>query len=352
MPQELKTYRTAASFALGITLVMHLFFVIMFIFGREAFVPHDRPPHPGMSLNVDQLLASFVSNFIFTFILFILNLKLLKAELNTRYRIITIVGTSILCTVVISHILVQIQFLMFTPESESLRLRFIIGNLFRDLFIALIVVFVSQIVYLSHRKQQIALENEMLMAENVKTHFQALKNQMDPHFLFNTLNTLNSIIPVDPDKAQEYVHQLSAVFRYTLQKNEIVTLEEELKFTRDYCSLMQIRYGDSLMFHFDIHKNYCNYMIIPLGLQTLVENAIKHNIISNRQPLQIAITTSPNDTVTVSNPLQQKKEAESGEGIGLANLSERYRLKWQKEIEVRNVNNSFEVSLPLISPQA
>jgi LytS/YehU family sensor histidine kinase len=188
----------------------------------------------------------------------------------------------------------------------------------------------------------------MLQAEYMKTRFMALKNQVDPHFLFNSLNTLSSLIKTDTDKAQEYVQQLSYVFRYTLQNKEINTLEEELKFTLAYCHLMQIRYGDNLQIIQKVDTAYFTRSIVPLSLQTLVENAIKHNVVSNKQPLSITFSTSENETIAVSNPVQPKKDAESGESIGLSNLAERYRLLWNREIAIRNDGNVFEVEIPLI----
>jgi LytS/YehU family sensor histidine kinase len=226
--------------------------------------------------------------------------------------------------------------------------RAIVGGLLRDYFIAVVVILSSQLIYLSNKQQKTVLENEMLQAEYMKTRFMALKNQVDPHFLFNSLNTLSSLIKTDADKAQEYVQQLSYVFRYTLQNKEIITLEEELKFTLAYCHLMQIRYGDNLQIIQKVDAAYFTRSIVPLSLQILVENAIKHNVVSNKQPLSITFSTSENETITVSNPVQPKKDAESGESIGLSNLAERYRLLWNREIAIRNDGNVFEVEIPLI----
>jgi LytS/YehU family sensor histidine kinase len=183
----------------------------------------------------------------------------------------------------------------------------------------------------------------------MRTRYEALKNQVDPHFLFNSLNTLNALIKIDADKAQQYVQQLSYVFRYTLQNREIISLEEELKFTHAYCHLMQIRYGDSLRFEYQVDSRFNNYTIIPLSLQTLVENAIKHNVVSAKQPLTISFATSGKGTVSVSNPIQLKKESETGEGIGLANLSERYRLMWQQGIVISQNDGIFRVEIVLLN---
>ncbi|MDL2252028.1 histidine kinase [Odoribacter sp. OttesenSCG-928-J03] len=344
MQRNLLTYRSAAIFALAISLLMHFFFLIMFLFGREAVMPTEGPPRHHAEIDFYRFASSFVANFVFAFILYVINFKILKSDIKMKVGVT--VTVSLIATIALSYLLtyVQMEFFDFGPH----RSRAFRGGIFRDSFLTVIVIFSSQIIYLSYKKQQILLENERLMAENVRTRYTALKNQIDPHFLFNTLNTLNSIIKTDSERAQEYVQKLSAVFRYTLQNKEVITLGEEIKFTRDYCSLMQIRYGESLQFHFDIAEHYNNYLIVPLSVQTLVENAIKHNVITNRQPLTITIATADNDTLTVRNPLQLKKEREAGEGIGLPNLTERYRLKWAREIEIKRDTDAFSVTIPLI----
>jgi LytS/YehU family sensor histidine kinase len=286
-------------------------------------------------------------NFLVAFLLYLLNFYLLKHKgLVRKGKTVYVSSIVLLCTAAISLVctIIQMQFDDFGPHPD----RAIVGGLFRDYFIAVVVILSSQLIYLSNKQQRTVLENEMLQAEYMKTRFMALKNQVDPHFLFNSLNTLSSLIKTDADKAQEYVQQLSYVFRYTLQNKEINTLEEELKFTLAYCHLMQIRYGDNLQIVQKVDAAYAARSIVPLSLQILVENAIKHNVVSNKQPLSITFSTSENETVTVSNPFQPKKDAESGESIGLSNLAERYRLLWNREIAIRNDGNVFEVEIPLI----
>ena len=115
-----------------------------------------------------------------------------------------------------------------------------------------------------------------------------------------------------------------------------------------YCNLMQIRYGDNLKFDFQVDPKFLSCQVLPLSVQGLVENAIKHNVISGKQPLQVSIVTEPVGMLKVSNPIQPKIMAEAGNGIGLANLAERYRLKWDEEVEIVNDGKCFEVTLPLI----
>jgi LytS/YehU family sensor histidine kinase len=218
----------------------------------------------------------------------------------------------------------------------------------RDFTVSAVVTLSSLLMYIASKQQRMALENERLQAEYMKTRFIALKNQVDPHFLFNSLNTLSSLIKTDAPKAEEYVQQLSYVFRYTLQNKEIISLDDEMRFTKAYASLMQIRYGDNLRFIYNVDAKYGQYQVIPISLQTLVENAIKHNVVSNRQPLTVTFTTTDAATICVSNPVQPKKEAENGESIGLSNLAERYRLFADREIAIRQTDGKFEVEIPLM----
>ena len=163
------------------------------------------------------------------------------------------------------------------------------------------------------------------------------------------MNTLQSLITIDTDRAEEYVQQLCTVLRYTLQKHEVVTLAEELECTADYCRMLKIRYGDNLVFDHHInHERYDNHLVPPLAIQGLVENAIKHNVISAKQPLTVQISTDEASHLIVSNKIQPKIKKEEGSGIGLANLVERYRLQWNKNVEISDDGMIFKVTLPLV----
>ncbi len=339
------SYRTALLLSAAISLLMNLLFLIMFFYGRDAVLPPDgRPPK---TLEVGGMTMHIMANFVVAFVLYIVNFGVLKSNLTNRWKWLVAILATIVVTALVSYASSNVQLMVqdFGPHPQ----KFIRGGFFRDSIIAVVVVLSSQLLNLSYKHQQTAIENESLRAENMRTRFTALKSQVDPHFLFNSLNTLNSLIKVDADKAQEYVQQLSYVFRYTLQNKEVITLEDELKFTQAYCHLMQIRYGDSLQFVFNIEEKYNAYSVVPLCLQTLVENAIKHNVVSNKQPLTVTIATQGDDTVRVSNPVQLKKESEVGSGIGLVNLAERYRLMWKKDISICNAEGKFEVIIPLVS---
>ena len=167
--------------------------------------------------------------------------------------------------------------------------------------------------------------------------------------LFNSLNTLYLLIRESPDKARHYLEELSKVMRYTLQDNEShsVTLREEMDFVKSYMYLLQVRYEENLQFDIRISPELLSRKLPPMALQLLIENAVKHNEISNRRPLTVLVKAE-GDTVEVSNPLQPKRGGTAGMGIGLANLAKRYQLLYKKEVSVQEENNRFTVILPLI----
>ena len=179
--------------------------------------------------------------------------------------------------------------------------------------------------------------------------YEALKSQLNPHMLFNSLNTLRSLIRETPDKAQDYLQELSRVLRYTLQENEsqCVTLGEEMEFVRAYIFLLKMRYEDNLSFDIRADAGTESSQLPPMSVQLLIENAVKHNEISNRHPLTIYIQAEGN-CLTVRNSLQPKLTASTGTRIGLANLAKRYQLLFKQEIVVREENDTFIVTIPLI----
>lgn len=219
----------------------------------------------------------------------------------------------------------------------------------RDFIITCIVVGTCYITHLVRKSQQVLLENQQLRTENLINQYEALKSQLNPHMLFNSLNTLRSLIREAPDRAQDYLQELSRVLRYTLQENEnqIVTLGEEMAFVRAYIFLLKMRYEENLAFDISVDETMEKRSLPPMSVQLLIENAVKHNEISNRRPLLIRIEAAKG-FLTVSNPVQPKLTSSAGTRIGLSNLAKRYRLLFRKEIEVKEEHEHFIVTIPLI----
>ena len=218
----------------------------------------------------------------------------------------------------------------------------------KDLVILVVTFLFTMTIYLMKQNHLAVVGMQKLDFENLQNRYTALKNQTDPHFLFNCLNTLNGLIGRDDRRAQEYVQELAMVFRHTMRDKVVVRLSEELEFVKSYLYLMCIRYFDGLKAVWHIDDKYLAYYVIPSGLQILVENAIKHNIASAKIPLTISISTKE-DKIVVENKLQLREQSTSSStGVGLDNLMEQYRLVFGKDIDIVSKDGQFSVSLPLI----
>jgi sensor histidine kinase YesM len=192
--------------------------------------------------------------------------------------------------------------------------------------------------------------NEELKNQQIRTQYEVLQNQMSPHFLFNSLNTLSTIISEDPKTATEFTERLSEVYRYILQNKdrELVSLKEEIEFVESYLFLLRMRYPKNLTFTFTIDKKAENLTIPPLTVQMLVENAIKHNVVSKAKPLHIDVFVENGKSVIVRNNLQLKDSLEKSTKTGLENIRKRYQLLGGREIAVFHNPADFAVSVPLI----
>ncbi|WP_041340379.1 sensor histidine kinase [Runella slithyformis] len=202
----------------------------------------------------------------------------------------------------------------------------------------------------TEKKNEVLIENEQLKHENLLVQLTSLKNQLNPHFLFNSLNTLSWLINEDKAKSQRYLQKLSQVLRYSLsmQEQSLVSLKEELALVESYVFLLRMRFGENL--HVSINADNTEHcQIPPLSLQLLIENAIKHNIISSSEPLKVMIRQGLSDkTIWVINSLRPKPDS-TGTGIGLANLNQRFKLLTNREIEIKRDDASFSVVLPLVA---
>mgnify|MGYP006291004975 CR=1 FL=1 len=221
-----------------------------------------------------------------------------------------------------------------------------------SLVIIALVSTIYESVYLYYQLRVTIEEREQLKRENVESQLEGLRNQVNPHFLFNSLNTLTYLIPEDPDKAVEFVRRLSHTYRYILEirDKKLVTLREELEFLKAYRFLVQERFGDKLRIETDVPAGMEERHVISLALQMLLENAVKHNIISQSRPLHIHIFVD-NDQLVVRNKLQPRQQSQPSTGTGLENIRHRYQFFTQKEVKVKAREGIFEVRLPLLNLQ-
>ncbi len=205
-------------------------------------------------------------------------------------------------------------------------------------------------IYFYYQLKQTLLEKEQAKRDHVRSQLEGLRNQVNPHFLFNSLNTLMSIITFDQKLAVRYLKKLSKVYRYILdiRKDELIPLAEELDFIHSYVFLQKERFRGNLEVTFDVPDDVLQHKIVPLSLQILFENAIKHNVISSKKPLQIEVFVRE-EKVIVQNNLQRKNQVMPSTKVGLENVKNRYRLVTDETVTVKETDNCFEVALPLIA---
>jgi sensor histidine kinase YesM len=194
-----------------------------------------------------------------------------------------------------------------------------------------------------------SFQKEKFEKESIAARYESLKNQVSPHFLFNSLNALTNLVYEDPDRAVKFIKQLSEVYRYVLETRdkEVVPVSEELAFLDSYLFLQRIRFGDKL--EVKIHDINRNVGVAPLALQMLIENAIKHNIISEEDPLRIKLYAD-NGFLVVENNLQRKQtlDTESSSGLGLVNICKRYEYLSNEKVGVAESEGFFVVRLPAL----
>ncbi|QJW92344.1 histidine kinase [Spirosoma taeanense] len=194
-------------------------------------------------------------------------------------------------------------------------------------------------------------ENEQLKRTALQHQFDTLKGQLSPHFLFNSLNSLSSLIGDDPARAEQFVDDLSKVYRYLLQagNHQWISLQAELRFITIYAGLLQTRYGSSLRIEQQVARAYLERSLPPLSLQTLIDNAIKHNVMLTNKPLLITISTTTDGELRVQNNRQQKTIRVETSQSGLANLLAKYRLIGNESVRIEQTDTDFTVTLPLLT---
>lgn len=200
--------------------------------------------------------------------------------------------------------------------------------------------------------QENKVKEQKIIAGTASAKFDALKNQLDPHFLFNSLNVLTSLIEEDPYQAQKFTTSLSKVYRYVLeQKNkDLVSVDEELKFAKTYVRLLKMRFEDSIVLEIPDASSDPDAKIVPLSLQLLLENAVKHNVVTADKPLHIKVIEK-NGELVVSNNVQEKQVVKKGSGVGLQNIKQRYGILTDKKVSIHKTKEEFIVQLPILTQQ-
>lgn len=238
-------------------------------------------------------------------------------------------------------------------------------DFFHGIFIAVFFLIVYELLFYSQdsslyrqRLEQSEREKEQLRVANMQSQLDVLKQQVNPHFLFNSLNTLSSLIREDPEQAEQFVDKLSGVYRYVLRANRgdgagpeqhLTTVEAELQFIDAYYHLLQTRYGTGISLVVAVDVGYRSCQLPPLTLQLLIENAVKHNVVSPKRPLRIGIAVDEQGRLVVENTLQRKATRALSNGVGLTNIVAKYQMLNLPQPSVEESTEQFTVRLPLLA---
>jgi len=317
----------------------------------DEFVSSTFTQQMALRFAINALFEIFIT-FVISFILFWINFYILKPLQTTRkvnwINFTSAFSVSFGVVLLLSHYLFALKKSVL-PRGDVYKN----DNVFvtKDFFLALVVIICIYVIRLVFQNQKNRLEIQSLKIENLQRQFDALKNQVSPHFLFNSLSSLKTLINESPEVAQEYLNHLSTVLRYTLQVNEnrLVRLSDELEFVESYFFLIKLRFTKNISLVQSISNELLGYKVPPLALQILMENAVRHNEISKRNPLEISIATTQNQTLVVSNTINKKFAPEPGAGVGLVNLSNQYRILGDQDISIRKEDQKFIVEIPLLS---
>ncbi|WP_439554222.1 2TM domain-containing protein [Flavobacterium macrobrachii] len=226
------------------------------------------------------------------------------------------------------------------------------GNYIVASVFTFIVISIVHIIYLYKYYQENKLKEQKVIAGTANAKFESLKNQIDPHFLFNSLNVLSSLIEENPDNAQRFTTSLSKIYRYVLEQKdkELVPVEEELQFAKTYMNLLKMRFENSISYELPTDFDNLEAKVVPLSLQLLLENTIKHNVVSEQKPLHIKIYIE-NNYLIIENNLQKKEVLQDRKGVGLQNIVNRYALISERRVLVEETSEVFKVKIPILTKQ-
>ena len=200
--------------------------------------------------------------------------------------------------------------------------------------------------------QENRIKEQKIIAGTASAKFESLKNQIDPHFLFNSLNVLSSLIEENPDNAQRFTTSLSKIYRYVLEQKdkELVSVEEELAFAKTYMNLLKMRFENSLFYELPTTIPNPEAKVVPLSLQLLLENTVKHNVVSEQRPLHIRIYVE-GDYLVIQNDYQKKEVLQDGQGVGLDNIISRYGIITNRKVKIEQNERLFIVKIPILTKQ-
>ena len=286
-------------------------------------------------------------------LLFIYLDSIFEVERFTKRRIIIGFLGSFLISVVVIFLLRIIEDVIIEGESfDAFLQNETLANYLVTIIITFFVTLAFHAFYFYKAYQENKVKEQKIIAGTASAQFESLKNQIDPHFLFNSLNVLSSLIEENPESAQKFTTSLSKVYRYVLEQKdkELVSVAEELKFAKTYMNLLKMRFENSITFEIPEVFDNEEAKVVPLSLQLLLENCIKHNIVSEAKPLHVKISIENNQLV-VTNNLQKKEVLSDRKGVGLQNIVNRYAILTKRTVLVEENEKEFKIFLPILTKQ-
>ncbi len=313
---------------------------IVFLFGIEE--------HGLMSLmevSFTDTVFRISMLFSFCYVVLKLNLKWLGV-FNAKYRNLTSIMLTLLILVLWLLSFELVNSFIYSIEAYTITPRL---NRFIYLFVTIMLLVISRTILLNNQSKLDAIEKERLKQQSLQNELAALKNQVNPHFLFNSLNSLSLLVREDQKAAGKFINKLSFLYRYILQSKDqdLVTLKEELRFLESYIHLIEVRYRENFIVNINIKGDLLQKKIPTLALQLLMENAVKHNEISDDRPLKVEVFDEGNYLV-IKNRLQERTGNLESTNIGLSNLNIRFKLYMDKELEVLKEEGHFVVKIPVV----
>ena len=226
------------------------------------------------------------------------------------------------------------------------------ANYIVSLIISFVVLLGIHTLYFYKAYNENRVKEQKIIAGTASAKFESLKNQIDPHFLFNSLNVLSSLIEENPENAQRFTTSLSKIYRYVLEQKdkELVSVEEELAFAKTYMKLLKMRFENSLFYEMPPTTISTEAKVVPLSLQLLLENTVKHNVVSEKRPLHIRIYVE-GDYLAVQNEYQKKEVLQERQGVGLQNIINRYGIVTNRKVLIIQKEQTFTVKIPMLTKQ-
>ena len=275
-----------------------------------------------------------------------------QTNLRVYYGILVTVLYTIPVVLGIDYIIFVI--LQKRPVDEFFNERMIWIHLFYIILSLGVSVFMQARSFMVKWKQASKTEviQQRIIAGTANAKFETLKNQIDPHFLFNSLNVLSSLIEENPENAQRFTTSLSKIYRYVLEQKdkELVSVAEELSFAKTYMNLLKMRFENSLFYELPETVVNPDAKVVPLSLQLLLENTVKHNVVSEQRPLHIRIFIE-GDYLAIQNDLQKKEVIQSRQGVGLQNIVDRYGIITNRKVLIEQNEKTFTVKIPILTKQ-